>query len=134
MRISDWSSDVCPSDLRDALASNTDRVGRAAVFRLAPDLAGPPPYSPFVRRQDDGTLVSRDLSHDDAKPYWNSNWFLGGLGCGSGCWQRPFFSQSRHRLLINYSVAISRDGHPVGIINTDVTLDWLHRVLGSLDK
>lgn len=120
--------------LRDTLAANLDLDGLAAVFRPSPDLGSAPPYSPFVSRRDDGTIASRDLSQDAAEPYWNSNWFLGGLGCSSGCWQRPFFSQSRHRLVINYSVAISRDGHPVGIINTDVTLDWLHRILGSLDK
>jgi sigma-B regulation protein RsbU (phosphoserine phosphatase) len=118
--------------LRDTLAANPDMDGLAAVFRPSP--AGNPPYSPFVSRRDDGSIASRDLSHDDAAPYWESNWFLGGLGCSSGCWQRPFLSQSRHRLLINYSVAISRDGQPVGIINTDVSLDWLHRILGSLDK
>lgn len=120
--------------LRDTLAANRDMDGLAAVFRPPSDPGSAPPYSPFVSRRDDGTMVSRDLSQDTAEPYWNSNWFLGGLGCSSGCWQRPFFSQSRHRLVINYSVAISRDGHPIGIINTDVTLDWLHRILGSLDK
>jgi sigma-B regulation protein RsbU (phosphoserine phosphatase) len=120
--------------LRDTLAANLDMDGLAAVFRPSPEPGSAPPYSPFVSRGDDGTIVSRDLSQDAAEPYRDSNWFLGGLGCSRGCWQRPFFSQSRHCLVINYSVAINRDGHPVGIINTDVTLDWLHRILGSLDK
>ncbi|WP_343850147.1 SpoIIE family protein phosphatase [Rhodanobacter soli] len=119
--------------LRDTLAANLDMDGLAAVFRPSPNPAHAPPHSPFVSRLDNGTLTSRDLARD-ASPYRNSNWFLGGLGCGNGCWQRAFFSQSRHRQLINYSVAISRDGHPVGIINADVTLDWLHQILGSLAK
>jgi sigma-B regulation protein RsbU (phosphoserine phosphatase) len=119
--------------LHDTLATNQDMDGLAAAFRPSPNAADAPPHSPFVRQLDDGTLASRNLSHD-ATPYWNSNWFLGGLGCANGCWQRPFYSQSRHRQLINYSVAIVRDGHPVGIINADVTLDWLHRILRSLAK
>jgi sigma-B regulation protein RsbU (phosphoserine phosphatase) len=119
--------------LRDTLAANMDMDGLAAVFRPAPDPAVASPYSPFVSRLDNGALTSRDLSRD-ASPYWNNNWFLGGLGCGNGCWQRPFFSQSRHRQLINYSVAINRNGRPAGIINADVTLDWLHQILGSLAK
>jgi sigma-B regulation protein RsbU (phosphoserine phosphatase) len=119
--------------LRDALQANRDMDGLAAVFRppLNPDDVRP--YSPFVSRLEHGALSSRDLAHD-ARPYWNSNWFLGGLSCSAGCWQRPFFSLSRKRQLINYSVAISREGHPIGIINADVTLDWLHQILGHLDK
>ena len=119
--------------LRDTLAANLDMDGLAAAFRPSPNPVDALPHSPFVSRLDDGLLTSRDLARDDT-PYWNSNWFLGGLGCGNGCWQRPFFSQSRHRELINYSVAINRNGHPVGIINADVTLDWLHRILGNLAK
>jgi sigma-B regulation protein RsbU (phosphoserine phosphatase) len=119
--------------LRDALRANRDMDGLAAVFTPSSDPAAPPPYSPFVGRLENGTLPARDLSRD-ANPYWNSNWFLGGLGCAAGCWQRPFFSASRGRQLINYSVAISRNGHPVGIINADVTLDWLHQILLKLDK
>jgi sigma-B regulation protein RsbU (phosphoserine phosphatase) len=119
--------------LRDTLAANRDMDSLAAVFRLSSNPADTPPHSPFVRRLDDGALTSRDLSHDP-NPYWNKNWFLGGLGCASGCWQRPFLSLSRHRQLINYSMAIHRDGHPIGIINADVTLDWLHQILGNLDK
>jgi phosphoserine phosphatase RsbU/P len=119
--------------LRDTLAANLDMDGLAAVFRPSSNPADSWPHSPFVSRLDNGTLTSRDLAHD-ASPYWNNNWFLGGLGCSNGCWQRPFYSQSRHRQLINYSVAISRDGQPGGIINADVTLDWLHQILSSLAK
>jgi sigma-B regulation protein RsbU (phosphoserine phosphatase) len=119
--------------LRDTLSTNLDMDGLAAVFTPSPDPADAPMYSPFVRRLDDGSLTSRNLSQD-SNPYWNSNWFLGGLGCASGCWQRPFLSLSRHRQVINYSVAIERNGHPTGIINADVTLDWLHNILSSLDK
>jgi sigma-B regulation protein RsbU (phosphoserine phosphatase) len=86
--------------LRDAMAANRDMDGLAAVFARSPDPADTPSYSPFVRRRDDGTLTSRDLSHD-TRPYWNTNWFLGGLGCARGCWQRPFLSLSRHRQIIN---------------------------------
>lgn len=131
--IIDTRQDDAEPLLRDTLAADPDMDGLAAVFRPSPNPVDALPRSPFVNRLDNGTLSSRDLARD-ASPYWNSNWFLGGLGCSSGCWQRPFFSQSRHRQLINYSVAISRGGHPVGIINADVTLDWLHRILGSLAK
>jgi sigma-B regulation protein RsbU (phosphoserine phosphatase) len=119
--------------LRDALLANHDIDGLAAVFKPSPKPSEAPPYSPFVSDLDNGTLTSRNLSQD-AKPYWNSTWFLGGLGCTDGCWQRPFFSLSRHRQLINYSMAIVHDGHPIGIINADVTLDWLSHILGNLDK
>ena len=119
--------------LRDALLANHDIDGLAAVFKPSPNPSEAPPYSPFVSDLDNGTLTSRNLSQD-AKPYWNSTWFLGGLGCTDGCWQRPFFSLSRHRQLINYSMAIVHDGHPIGIINADVTLDWLSHILGNLDK
>lgn len=131
--IIDTRQDDAEPLLRDTLAADPDMDGLAAVFRPSPNPTDALPRSPFVNRLGDGSLGSRDLARD-ASPYWNSNWFLGGLGCSNGCWQRPFFSQSRHRQLINYSVAISRDGHPVGIINADVTLDWLHRILGSLAK
>jgi Serine phosphatase RsbU, regulator of sigma subunit len=119
--------------LRDALQADHDIDGLAAAFKPSSAPGDGRPYSPFVRRLDNRTLVSRDLSYD-AKPYGDSNWFLGGLSCSSGCWQRPFLSLSRRRQLINYSVAISRGGHPVGIINADVTLDWLHQILGHLNK
>lgn len=119
--------------LRDALLANHDIDGLAAVFKPSPNPSDAPPYSPFVSDLDNGTLTSRNLSQD-IKPYWNSTWFLGGLGCTDGCWQRPFFSLSRHRQLINYSMAIVHDGHPIGIINADVTLDWLSHILGNLDK
>ncbi|WP_201314379.1 SpoIIE family protein phosphatase [Dyella sp. EPa41] len=116
--------------LRDALARNADLSGLAAAFV---PMAENPPISPFVSRQADGSLDSRDLRKDDS-PYWDKNWFLAGLSCSQGCWQRHFYSQSRKRELINYSVAISRGGHPVGLINADVSLDWLSRILQDLSK
>lgn len=119
--------------LRDTLQANHDMDGLAAVFKPSSEPGDIHPYSPFIRRLDDGTLVTRDLSYD-ATPYGDSNWFLGGLSCSVGCWQRPFVSLSRRRQLINYSVAISREGRPVGIINADVTLDWLYQILGHLNK
>ncbi len=116
--------------LRDALARNADLSGLAAAF--VPE-ADNPPASPFVSRQDDGSLGWRDLRKDDTH-YWDKNWFLAGLSCVQGCWQRHFYSQSRRRELINYSVAFTRDGHPAGLINADVSLDWLSRVLKDLGK
>jgi len=116
--------------LRDALARNADLSGLAAAFVPAADN---PPMSPFVDRKDDGSLRSRDL-RKDSNPYWDKTWFLAGLGCPQGCWQRHFYSQSRKRELINYSVAIGRNGHPIGLINADVSLDWLGRILQELGK
>jgi Serine phosphatase RsbU, regulator of sigma subunit len=119
--------------LRDTLQADHDMDGLAAVFKPSSEPGDIRPYSPFISRLDNGTLISRDLSYD-ANPYGDTNWFLGGLSCSAGCWQRPFLSLSRRRQLVNYSVAISREGHPVGIINADVTLDWLHQILGHLNK
>lgn len=116
--------------LRDALARNVDLSGLAAAFVPQADN---PSISPFVSRGDNGSLDLRDLRKDD-NPYWEKNWFLAGLSCSQGCWQRHFYSQSRNRELINYSVAISRGGHPVGLINADVSLDWLSRILLDLSK
>jgi len=119
--------------LRDAMTRNTDLAGLAAVFSPEASSAGAPPNAPFVGRQDDGSLASRDM-RDDAKPYWETPWFLHGLGCTQGCWQQHFHSQSRHRELINYSAAMSRAGHAVGLVNADVTLDWLRGTLQGLEK
>jgi len=119
--------------LRDALKANTDLSGMAAAFKPLLVQAHPDMHSPFVSRGDDGKVISRDLLEDTGS-YAEQTWFLGGLSCSAGCWQRPFFSKSRHRQLINYSFVIDRDNHPVGIINADVTLDWLHKILASVDK
>ncbi|RDI98028.1 HAMP domain-containing protein [Dyella solisilvae] len=116
--------------LRDALERNADLSGLAAAFVPAKDNA---PTSPFINRQDDGSLGWRDLRKDD-NPYWDKNWFLTGLRCTQGCWQRHFYSQSRKRELVNYSAPIQRDGHTIGLINADVSLDWLGRVLKALIK
>ena len=122
--------DGAEATLRGALARNADLSGLAAAFVPT---AGNPPVSPFISRQDDGSLVERDLRKDN-NPYWGTNWFLAGLSCSQGCWQRHFYSQSRQREMINYSVAISTDGHPTGLINADVSLDWLSRILKELGK
>lgn len=116
--------------LRDALARNGDLSGLAAAFVPAP---GNPPVSPFISRQDDGSLGWRDLRQDGTR-YWEKGWFQTGLACAEGCWQKHFYSQSRKRELINYSVAIRRNGQPVGLVNADVSLDWLSRVLKDLHK
>jgi len=122
--------DTAEPILRDALARNADLSGLAAAFVPSADN---PPASPFINRQDDGTLGARDLRQDD-NPYWEKNWFLAGLGCSQGCWQQHFYSQSRKRELINYSVAITAHGRPIGLINADVSLDWLSRILQELGK
>lgn len=116
--------------LRRALARNEDLSGLAAVFTPddTPSLA-----SPFLSRQDDGTLVQRDMRKDPTR-YWETNWFLAGLACTQGCWQRHFYSKSRKRELVDYAVAITRDGHPIGLINADVSLDWLNGILKALAK
>jgi len=106
--------------LHDTMQANHDIDGQAAVFRPSSNPLDVPRFSPFVSHMDNGALASRDLS-SDARPYWNSNWSPGGLGCSAGCWQRPFLALSRQRQLINHSVAISQEGHPIGIINADVT-------------
>lgn len=123
-----------PADARimlsNALARNTDLSGLAAAFVPAADN---PPTSPFVSREDDGSLSWRDLRKDGTR-YWETGWFLTGLGCSQGCWQKHFHSQSRKRELVNYSTAISRNGHIIGLINADVSLDWLNRILNDLHK
>lgn len=118
--------------LSDALRHNADLAGLAAAYVPAA-MGGAPAHSPFVSRQNDGRLVARDLLTDPA-PYWTQAWFRTGLACATGCWQLPFFSQSRQRRLVNYSVAIRSDGGAVGVLNADVTLEWLQGVLQNLNK
>ncbi|MEI7037423.1 SpoIIE family protein phosphatase [Fulvimonas yonginensis] len=127
---------IAASDTRDA-----EGLLRTSL-RADPDLAGlaiaPLPHrtrspAPFVSRQDDGSVQERDLA-GDLVHYWDQYWFLGGLACDTGCWQRPFHSRSRQRLLVNYSVAIRRGGQAVGVVNADVTLEWLQRILETLRK
>jgi len=117
--------------LRDAVARNPDLSGLAAAFVPLPD---DPTASPFVSRQDDGTLSVRDLRRDVVHPYWERDWFRTGLACAQGCWQQHFRSQSRRRELVNYSVAIEREGRPIGLINADVSLEWLGHILQALHK
>ena len=121
------------SMLRDAMTQNTDLAGVAAAFTPGTSPAGVAAAAPFVGRQDDGGLTSRDMRSDPA-PYWKATWFLRGLDCLQGCWQAHFHSQSRHRELINYSSPMRQEGRVVGLINADVTLDWLRGTLQNLDK
>jgi len=122
--------DGAEATLRGALARNADLSGLAVAFVPTADN---PPVSPFINRQDDGSLAWRDLRKDN-NPYWETNWFQAGLSCAQGCWQRHFYSQSRQREMINYSVAISGSGRPTGLVNADVSLDWLSRILKELGK
>jgi sigma-B regulation protein RsbU (phosphoserine phosphatase) len=117
--------------LRDSLQTNTDIAGLAIA--PAPVRGRAPALAPFVSRADDGALQERNLARD-ATHYWEQYWFLGGMACDPGCWQHPFLSRSRHRLLVNYSAVIRHDGRPVGLVNTDITLEWLQKMLDTLRK
>lgn len=116
---------------RDTLKANTDLAGVA--FAFVPAKTDDPPPAPFVSRHTDGALSQRDLRLD-ATRYWEQPWFRNGIACDSGCWQKPFLSHSRQRRLVNYSVPIRPEGRMVGLVNADVTLDWLQGILGSLHK
>src|SRR3546814_14349094 len=74
MRISDWSSDVCSSDLREAIAAMIDEIaiGRAldmaetreaAVERVAEpldDIAGEREEQPFGRKRSEERRVGKE--------------------------------------------------------------------------
>lgn len=130
-RLARTRSDPTAQLASDALKANPDLAG--ILFAWTPDDPTHPPVAPFVDRQPNGTLTRRDLSHDGTR-YWEQPWFRSGLDCTDGCWQKPFFSQSRQERLINYSVAIRSAGRSIGIVNADVTLAWLQSVLGSLKR
>ena len=119
--------------LRDALNANRDLDGLAAAFKPSLRSRLTPQWlalcQSLSRRQIDQSRSARRCRH-----VRRQNWFLGGLSCSGWLLAATVFFQSRQRQLINYSIAISRDGHPVGIINADVSLDWLHQILGHLDK
>lgn len=115
----------------DAMAENPDLAGLAVAFVPGTPVARDAGQSPFVSRQDDGSLLQRDLLKDPA-PYWSAEWFLKALACSRGCWQQPFWSQSRQRRLVSYSSALTIDGRAVGVVNADVSLDWLQGVLLSM--
>lgn len=117
--------------LRDSLKANVDIDGLAIAPAPAHDRS--PTMAPFVSRTDGGSLQERNLA-GDATHYWEQYWFLGGMGCDTGCWQHPFLSRSRHRLLVNYSAVIQRNGSPIGLVNADITLEWLQKVLDTLRK
>lgn len=119
--------------IHDAMQHNTDLAGLAAAYIPQSAAARAAGQSPFVSRQDDGTLANRDMLQDPS-PYWERGWFRQGLTCTEGCWQQPFYSQSRHRRLVNYSSAIEVGGQAVGVVNADVTLEWLQSVLESLKR
>lgn len=124
--------DDAASLLRDALSANNDLAGLSADF--VPDADGKVSMpAPFVSRQPDGRINQRDL-RGDATAYWQQPWFTRGLACSTGCWQQVFLSQSRHRRLISYAVAIRRGQTTAGIVNADVTLDWLQGVLQAASK
>jgi len=125
--------DDAASLIHDAVQHNPDLAGLSAAYIPHSAAALAAGQSPFVSRRDDGSLVTRDLLQDPAS-YWDRPWFRTGLTCTTGCWQQPFFSQSRHRKLVNYSSAIVVNGQPIGVLNADVTLEWLQGVLMSLNK
>jgi sigma-B regulation protein RsbU (phosphoserine phosphatase) len=124
--------DDAQSLIHDAVQHNPDLAGLAAAYIPQSDAARASGGSPFVSRLDDGSLASRDMLQDPA-PYGDRPWFLTGLTCVEGCWQQPFFSQSRHRKLVNYSSAILVGGQAVGVVNADVTLEWLQDILEALN-
>ena len=117
--------------LRDSLRANPDIAGLAIA--AAPVGGRPPTAAPFVGRGPGDTLQERDLTRD-ATRYWDEYWFLGGMACDAGCWQQPFFSRSRQRLLVNYSTVIHRGSRAIGLVNADVTLEWLQGILDTLRK
>lgn len=117
--------------IHDALAGNADIASLAAAFVPDSAEAREAGQSPFVGRQGDETLTRRDL-FKDPQPYWNAAWFQQGLSCEQGCWHPVFRSQSRHRLLVSYSAPMRRDGKVIGVVNADITLDWLQGVLSSM--
>lgn len=119
--------------IRDAIEHNADLAGLAAAYVPPSSGLSTPERAPFVSRLADGSLVVRDLRKDPVA-YWDQRWFHAGLACATGCWQQPFFSQSRQRRLVNYSAAIRVDGQAVGVLNADVTLGWLQAVLQSLNR
>src|SRR3546814_20842727 len=51
MRISDWSSDVCSSDLERQQRSATARRGRQAARRICAAAEGPDPHSASLSRR-----------------------------------------------------------------------------------
>ncbi|GLQ47803.1 IcfG protein [Dyella lipolytica] len=125
--------DDAQSLIHDVMQHNPDLAGLAAAYIPHSTAAATTSGSPFISRRDDGTLLSRDMLQDPS-PYWDWPWFRTGLTCIGGCWQQPFFSQSRHRKLVNYSVAILANRQVTGVLNADVTLDWLQGVLSGLNK
>lgn len=117
--------------IHDAMAGNPDLAGLAVAFVPGSPAARDAGQSPFLARQRDGSLSLRDLFKDPV-PYWNAAWFQHGLGCSRGCWHDVFHSQSRQRWLVSYSVSMQAQGQRIGVVNADVTLDWLQGVVRSM--
>lgn len=118
--------------IHDAIAGDSDLAGLAVAFVPGTSAAQTAGQSPFVSRTNEGVLVTRDLLKDPM-PYWNTPWFQKGLACNQGCWQLPFLSHSRHQKLVSYSSSILINGNAVGVVNADVTLDWLQGILLAMN-
>src|SRR3546814_9778980 len=88
MRISDWSSDVCSSDLLRWEAGDVAEVGpRAVAGNAATDAEGTPlpsrEYS-IASVPGDGSLqlIVRRMFRPDGRPGLGSGWLLGGVDVG----------------------------------------------------
>lgn len=115
--------------IREILLANYDLTGIAVAYGRSTDGTRHP--APFVTRLPGGALRELDLGANGS--YWNQAWFARGLQCLTGCWQRSFLSRSRHQRLINYSVAIPNTYDPPGLVNIDVSLDWIQDLVDRLD-
>lgn len=126
--------DEAPALIRDTLAVNPELVDITAAF-IPRDTAAPRPVdAPIARRAVDGSL-SMGSRLDDPEIYWTSSWFIRGLNCDDGCWQKPFHAVGRSDTLVGYSVAIPGQKVPVaGVADVTISLGWLQRLLGELNK
>src|SRR3546814_20841859 len=66
MRISDWSSDVCSSDLVDAALAQPGAVGLHRLLREGPDLRGRQPLDRAVRNFAEEYMEGRRFAVDGA--------------------------------------------------------------------
>src|SRR3546814_18370338 len=94
MRISDWSSDVCSSDLfaQSGGVAVTDELSEAAALSGAPELSASatarPPASKFERRLSEASLAARRSGEIAARPAARSEERRVGKGCVSTCRSR----------------------------------------------
>lgn len=116
---------------RNAIEANDDLSGVALAWQPTPNAPTRP--APFVDRQPDGSLRQRDLIQAGPR-YWEQPWFRKGITCSDGCWQQAFFSASRKQRVVNYSVAFTGHDHARGLVNVDITLEWLQGVLTTLQR